>query len=203
MSFDQKLLAEKLKRYRDQFQTTISELSGSTGISEESLKLYEAGEKTPTGDEILIFADYYKCDYKYFISNEKLSSLQQTEILFRKHGNEFSKSDRWAVPETLFLLENASLLADILCRNHYEQFSFTKTGEYFKRHGIEAAAALRKHLNYGSNAVPMDIYQDFSRVGVRVFRRKLENSNISGMYFNHPVAGKCLLINYEHVRDHH
>jgi Zn-dependent peptidase ImmA (M78 family) len=29
-----------------------------------------------------------------------------------------------------------------------------------------------------------------------VFRRKLENSNISGLYIKHPIAGKCVLINY-------
>jgi len=42
----------------------------------------------------------------------------------------------------------------------------------------------------------MNIYNDMRRIGIRVFRRKLENSNISGLYIKHPVAGRCVLINY-------
>ena len=42
----------------------------------------------------------------------------------------------------------------------------------------------------------MNIYDDMRRIGIRVLRRKLENSKISGLYIKHPVAGRCVLINY-------
>lgn len=196
MSFDKILLAEKLKRYRDQLEVTVPELSEKTGIPVETISAYEAGEKLPTGDEILILADFYKCDYKFFISNEPLSAIEQTETLFRKHGDAFSKIDRWAVQEVLFLLENYHYLAEVLGKNQYESFTFQKKGNFFKGHGIEAAKSLRKHFEFSDNEVRLNIYQKFSQIGVRVFRRKLENSNISGMYLKHPYAGKCLLINY-------
>lgn len=196
MSFDSLALGEKLKKYREQFNISFDELSNATGISVESLKEFENGGKLPTGDEILIFADFYKCDYKIFISNEKIATFKQTETLFRRYKREFSKTDRWAVQEILYLADCEEFLIEALGFTKKEEFSFKKVGDYFKGHGIEAAKELRKFLNYPDNEVPMDIYQDFRNAGIHVFRRWLKNSRISGLFINHPIAGKCILINY-------
>jgi len=75
-------------------------------------------------------------------------------------------------------------------------FTFSPSGGYLKGHGEAAAARLRSALGYADNAVPRDVYADFRGVGVHVFRRKLGNSNISGLFIAHPVAGKCALVNY-------
>lgn len=196
MALDRSLLADKLKKYREQFQISVSDLSGATGIEESSLMAFENKEKIPTGDEVLILADYYKCDYKFFISNEKLAPFEQTETLFRRHGNEFSKEDRWAIQEFLFLAECEAFLIQSLELPPKALFTFNKHSSNHKRNGIEAAAALRSYLNYPNNGVKMDIYEDFRTIGISTFRRKLTNSNISGLYIKHPVAGKCILINY-------
>ena len=82
MTFDLALFSSKFKKYRAQFENSLDEISVSTGISIQSLTALENGEKKPTGDEVLILADYYKCDYQFFISNEKLAPFEQTEILF-------------------------------------------------------------------------------------------------------------------------
>lgn len=196
MPLDRKVLAEKLKRYREQFQVSILELSEATGIPEESLSAYENEEREPTGDEILILADFYRCDFRFFISNERVAPFDQTETLFRRYGDEFSKQDRWAVQEVLFLAGCESFLFQKLEPYKKHSFTFTKTGDYYKGHGIEAAAALRRELGYPSHKVPLDIYEDFRSIGIHVFRRKLRTSSISGLYIRHPVAGKCILINY-------
>ncbi len=196
MAFDRSLFSVKLKKYREQFQLSISELSEATGIETNLLSAYENEEKNPSGDDILILADFYKCDYKFFISNEILASFEQTETLFRKHGNDLSKEDRWAIQEFLFFAECESFLLHALQKDHKQSFEFLKTGSFHKNNGIEAANELRRHLNYKSREVPMDIYQDFRSIGIHTFRRKLYNSNISGMYIKHPIAGKCILINY-------
>jgi transcriptional regulator with XRE-family HTH domain len=91
---DLALLGDKLRRYREQFQATHADVCKGTGIAEYRLSEFEAGEATPTRDEVLILADYYKCDYKFFVSNEKLAPFEQTEALFRLHGSELSKEDR-------------------------------------------------------------------------------------------------------------
>ena len=92
-----KLFANKLERYRKQFEISFEELSAATGITKEKLVSYESGAAEPSGDEVLIIADYYKCDYKLFISNERLAPFEQTEKLFRMHGDEILKADRWAI----------------------------------------------------------------------------------------------------------
>ena len=196
MVLDLELLASKLRRYREQFQATISEVSSATGISENSLTTFENAEKQPTGDEILILADFYKCDYRFFISGEQLAAFEQTETLFRKHGEQLSKEDRWAIQEFLYLCECEEFLMGILPVNQRKPFTFTKQGSFYKGHGEAAATTLRRNLGYAPNMIGMDVYDDFRRIGLHVFRRHLDNSEISGLFIKHPIAGKCILVNY-------
>jgi Zn-dependent peptidase ImmA (M78 family)/DNA-binding XRE family transcriptional regulator len=196
MALDLQLLGEKLKGYRDQFQLSCEEVSKATGIDAETLANFERGERSPTGDQILILADFYKCDYKFFLSNERLAPFEQTKTLFRRFGEEFSKQDRWAVQEFLFLAEVESYLQSALSKEEAKEFSFKKTGTFLKGHGQQAAAALRQLLGYPDNQVPRNIYEDFRSIGIHIFRRRLDSSNISGLCVRHPVAGKCVLVNY-------
>ena len=196
MALDRLLLSKKLKKYRRQFKVSFEKLSDATGIEIDSLIAYEKEKKIPSGDEILILSDFHKCDYKFFISSEKLAPFEQTETLFRRHGNDFSKEDRWAIQELLFLAECEAYLVHNLQKQRKHHFKFTKSSDNHKSNGIKAAKELRKYLNYSSKVVPMDIYKDFRSIGIQTFRRKLNNSNISGLYIRHPVAGKCILINY-------
>ena len=187
--------ARKLRAYRDQRQLTLTELVAGTGIPLDRLERFESGDLVPTGDEVLIIADFFQCDYRFFVSNEKLAAFQQTETLYRKFGNEFTKADRRSIQEFFFLCECEAFLLSELNRK-IEPFSFTPTGNFFKGHGEDAAKALRKHFSYKPNEVPSDVYADFRRLGFHVFRRSLENSNISGLTIQHPSAGTCILVNY-------
>ena len=197
MTLNLVLVGNKIRRYREQLEISIQELSIATGIPNERLESCEAGQCEPTGDEILILADYFRCDYKFFISNEKLAPFEETEQLYRRYGDDFSKADRRSVQDFLFLCENEEYLIRQLGLDKSRQsFQFGKTGDYYKGHGEKAALALRHHLGYGPNEVGMNIYEDIRRIGVHVFRRKLGNSNISGLYIRHPTAGKCVLVNY-------
>jgi len=187
--------ARKLRSHRDQRQLTLLELAEGTGIPLTRLERCESGDLAPTGDEVLIIADFFQCDYRFFISNEKLAAFQQTEALYRKFGTEFTKNDRKSIQEFFFLCEcEAFLLAEL--DRKVEPFNFTPTGSVFKRHGEDAAKALRGHFSYKSNEVPSNVYDDFRRLGFHVFRRRLENSNISGLTIRHPWAGTCILVNY-------
>lgn len=195
MAIELASLSEKLRRFREQFHVSEVELSEKTGITTERIIGFEKSDLQPTGDEILILADFYKCDFRFFITNKKVTSFEQTEVLFRRYGEELTKADRWAIQEVLFLAENEAFLNEHLGRLN-SAFSFNKVGTNFKRHGQSAAERLREHLHYKENEVPLNVFNDFRNIGVRVFRRKLENSRISGLFINHPIAGKCILINY-------
>jgi hypothetical protein len=76
-------------------------------------------------------------------------------------------------------------------------FEFIPRGNYFKGQGAEAADALRRHFGYEPNSVPSNVYGDFRKLGFHVFRRRLTNSNISGLTIRHPAAGTCILVNYD------
>jgi Zn-dependent peptidase ImmA (M78 family) len=196
MALDLHLFGDKLRRYREQLQLSLDEVSHATGIREAALAAFENGAGSPTGDDVLILADFYKCDYKFFLSNERLTAFEQTDTLFRRFGDEFSRQDRWAVLEVLFLADVEFYLQSTLGKAPPRSFTFQKIGGYFKAHGEQAAAALRTYLGYADHQVPLNIYQDFRALGMHVFRRRLDNSNISGVYVRHPVAGPCILVNY-------
>lgn len=195
MAINLEALGGKLRKYRDQLQETIAEVAEVTGIPKDRLTEMEAGRVEPTGDEVLILADHFQCDFRYFISNERLAPFEQTDTLYRMHGREFSKADRRAVQEFLYLCETEAFLMAELHREHIS-FQFTPRDDFKKGHGEPAAKALLKALGFADNTLPRDVFAEFRRVGVHVFRRHLGNSNISGLFIRHPVAGKCALVNY-------
>ena len=196
MPIDLAFFGTKIRRYREQFELSLEELSQGTGIPAANLNALELGQTVPTGDQILILADFFRCDYKFFISNERLAPLEQTETLFRRHGDQLSKSDRWAIQEFLFLADAEEFLQESLDRKHSSSFVFTKSGTYLKRQAADAAARLRSFLGYSDSEVSPDVYSDLRRIGLHVFRRRLENSSISGLCMRHPRAGRCILVNY-------
>ncbi len=195
MAIDLRTLGSKLAKYRGQLKESVVEVASSTGIDAARLVAIEAGQAEPTGDEVLILADHYRCDFKFFISNEQVAPFEQTETLYRAHDNEFTKEDRRAVQDFLYLCETEDFLMRELGRPP-KSFSFAPTGTFFKGQGEAAAARLRAALGHSDRAVPRDVYAEFRSLGVHVFRRKLGNSNISGLFIMHPVAGKCALVNH-------
>lgn len=89
MSINLKALGSKLAKYRDQLNESIEELGEATGIEVARLYTIEGGEQEPTGDEVLILADHYRCDFNYFISNEQSAPFEQTATLYRAHDRDF------------------------------------------------------------------------------------------------------------------
>jgi Zn-dependent peptidase ImmA (M78 family) len=195
VTFDREQFGIKLKRLRDQQQLELAELSAGCGIAHERLQFMETGSSSPSGDEVLILADYFKCDYRFFVSNERLTATEQTESLYRRFGSEFRKSDRRAVLEFLYLCECEQMLQEELAVPK-RPFHFHPEGTFYKKHADDAAESLRAHFAYPGHAIPSDVYDDFRKIGFHLFRRRLENSNISGITIRHPIAGICMLVNY-------
>ncbi|SUD69740.1 DNA-binding protein [Pseudomonas putida] len=188
-------LGTKLSAYRTQLELSVEEVSAAIHITPDRLKLIEQGALEPTGDEVLMLADQYHCDFKHFITNERVAPFEQTEILYRKHGREFAKQDRRAVQEFLYLCETEAFLMKELNLSYIDFLPPPSSG-HFKGDGKSAAEAFRRFNQIPQNGVPRDVYSEIRRTGVHVFRRKLGNSNISGLFLSHPVAGRCILVNY-------
>lgn len=193
---DLKTLAARLCHAREVLTYSIDDVSQGTGLDHERIVAIEAGTQVPLGDEILILASFYDCDFRAFLDANVPAPVQQTDILFRRFGDSFSPQDRRAVQEFLRLCETEAELEGLL-KIPKQVFAPTVSGNYYKAHGEQASDALRQHLGYAENAAPRDVYVDFRKIGVHIFRRELANSEISGLYIQHPSSGHCVLINYD------
>jgi Zn-dependent peptidase ImmA (M78 family) len=197
MSFDLKIFSDKLNRYCGQYQIDIEELSSNTGIIHDRLARLIDVLSEPTGDEILILSDFFKCDYNFFISNEQLAPFEESEEFFRKNGD-INKQDRLNILEFLFLCECQDFLFKEMPDDyHIHKFNFVKTGNFYKQQGSNAAKKLRSFLNYKKDEIPSNVFDDFRKIGIHVFRRKLGHSSISGLYIYHRTAEHCVLVNYD------
>lgn len=192
-----RLIGERLAQARNLQKLVAEKVEADTGISGARLASIEAGTEAPSGDELLILASYYATDVRDFIDSSRPEPFKETGILYRRHGAAFTAEDRRSVQEFLFLCE---IEADLAAQLNVErvQFQFKPpSGDLHKTHGVDAAAALRRALGYTARQIRLDIYADFRRIGFHVFRRRLRNSELSGLYIEHPVAGHCILVNYD------
>jgi len=195
MSFDTKLFSAKLTSVLGQFATSIEKVSLETSIPVHRLKVLLEGKTEPSGDEVLILADYFKCDYRFFISNERLTAYEQTEKLFRAHADELDGSDRWLIQEFLFLCDAEQQLQDALHKSRPNTPALTSKTRSWRQQGALAAAKIRRHLGIMPKSIHTDIFKDIRSLGIHIFRRPLKNAKISGVFIRHPIAGPCILIN--------
>jgi Zn-dependent peptidase ImmA (M78 family)/transcriptional regulator with XRE-family HTH domain len=195
VALDLVLFSDKLRRVRELLRESLAGVAFATGIPESRLTLLESGSAEPTGDEVLILADHFREDFRFFISNDQKTVLERTEKLFRAYDTELDGVDRRSIQEFLFLCDNEAFLHAELGKKPSLLFSPVPSGNYAKGHGLAAARELRGLAGYQDRDVP-DIFHVLRRLGLHVFRRRLDNQNISGLFVDHPVAGPSLLINY-------
>lgn len=196
MPFTAVAFGRKLASLRSDFGQDLGSLATASGISADRLEMFERGDQEPTGDEVLILADYFHKDFRFFLSDEALDSEEGVELLFREHGSALSARDRIAISEFAYLCRcQAALELDLGRKPSAGGFNFQPQGTYYIRQGRECAAALRRHLGLSEKQVLRDIFDVMRQLGIKVFRRRLENSEISGLFMNHPVAGRCILVN--------
>lgn len=196
MSINLQAVSEKLKHARELQGLSLLNVSEGTGITHERLEKIESAQLKPSGDEVLILASFYHHDFLDFLDDARPAPFEKTDILYRRHGSAFTPEDRRAIQEFLYLCEIESALESDL-NISTTTFSPIPRGGHFKTHGEEAAEELRSVLRYKQNAIPRDVFADIRKIGIHIFRRRLTNSDISGLYIEHPVAGHCVLINYD------
>jgi len=199
MKIDLVLISTRLAEARRLQAVELAEVATQTAIDTGRLASIEAGKQTPSGDELLILANYYARDFRDFVDPSRPEPFKQTDILYRRFGQEFTPSDRRAIQEFLFLCEMEATLEKELGRRS-APFLFTPTGNHLKSHGDQAAKALRRQMGYSTKQIRLDIYFDFRSIGLHVFRRRLTNSEISGLYIEHPIAGHCRPLHISQLR---
>lgn len=193
MSLNLAVLGGKVAAYRRDISDTVEEVAAATGVAIERIAAIEAGEAEPTGDEILILSDYFRCDYKVFLTDDALPNAPSTQTLYRAKSADFGKEDRRAIRDFIYLCETEHELEQELGRL---TVSFELPIDVRTRSATDAAvAAVRARLAYGERGLPLDVFGACRKLGARVFRRSLGNSDISGLFVVHPIAGKCILVN--------
>ena len=195
MAYDKILIAQKLLRSRNNMGLSKAEVSSLAGISISRIDALETGTIEPSGDEILILADVYKEDFRYFISNQNLSSAETVDELYRLNGS-ITNTDKRAIQSFIFHSANEQGLLDSLGKKR-EVFTLPKISNdrIWKSDGIKVAQALRQFLGYKNTEAYQNLYQEFRRIGIHLFRARLEDSSLSGLFIKHPVADKCVLVN--------
>lgn len=196
MSINVRNLAERLINIRNALEYSVEEVAQITGIAIDRINLIEKATEKPTGDEVLILASTYQCDFRSLIDDRLPPPNSQTEILFRRLGDSLKVSDRRAIQDFLHLCQMEASMERLL-QTRKNDFSYSPTGQFYKGHGQNAATTLRSKLNYKDNEVPRNIYDDFRSIGIHIFRRRLTNTEISGLYIKDSSAGHCVLINYD------
>lgn len=196
MALNLEVLSQRLRQAREVLAYSAEEVGKQVGIDFARLLAIEAGELKPSGDEVLILASFYDCDFRAFLDESLPPPVEQSDILFRRFGKEFTPNDRRAIQQFLHLCVIEMELENAL-KEKKRLFSFNPSGTHYKTHGQQAAEALRHQLGHRDNEAPRDIYADFRSIGIHIFRRRLSNPEISGLYVEHPAAGHCVLVNYD------
>lgn len=197
MAFTIQGFARKLRSLRESFGHSVAEVADNTGIGTQALQALEAGTVSPTGDEVLIIADFFRQDFSWFIDDQAENPDENMTLLLRSEGGRLTASDRHAIAEFVHLCKSQALLEEMSGHRLVGgEFAFTPRGSYYKGHGIDCAKALREYHKLLPNAVIPDIFDWLRKSGLRVFRRALPSSTISGLFVRHPEAGRCILINY-------
>jgi Zn-dependent peptidase ImmA (M78 family) len=197
MAYDHLKIAQKLLRSRNNMGLDKIEVSNLTGIDVDRIEALESGIVEPSGDEILILADVYKEDFRYFISNQNLSSAETVDELYRLNGS-ITKIDKQAIQSFIFHSANEQSLFDSLGKKNEVFVSPSINNErVWKSDGIKVAQALRQFLGYKNMDAYRNLYYEFRRIGLHIFRVKLQDSNLSGLFVKHPIADKCVLVNFD------
>jgi Zn-dependent peptidase ImmA (M78 family)/DNA-binding XRE family transcriptional regulator len=197
MSFDFKLLGRKIKETRETLLIEKEEVAKYLGCSVDEYEKIENGEShSIDGDTIILISQVLEMDFRYFVSGDYISAESQIKELFRQNGD-ITKNDRKAIRKFIRLCEEKNNLEDLLLREKpippdYSGYRFKSNNHKYQ--GITAAYMERRRLNIDDYI--NDIYGLLRKQKIHIFRRRLEDSNISGVYIKHPVAGHCVLINY-------
>jgi len=197
MSFDYKLLGKKLREARESLLMKPQEVAQHLQIAPDEYLRIESGEQQATGDQIVFLATLFRRDFRYFVTGDYPSAESQIQEMFRQNAT-LSKRDRLSIQEFARLCEHEAFLQSLLGAEQvappdYSQHPFGHN--HYKRQGAEVAILERDRLLLGRQPIA-DIFKIMRRQGIKVFKRQLEDHNISGLYLWHPVAGHCVLVNY-------
>jgi Zn-dependent peptidase ImmA (M78 family) len=198
MTFDYQVLGRKLRNARESLTFSLQDSASYLQISLQEYLDIEEGKQKITGDQLVLLTTLYRRDFRYFVTGDYPSAESQIQEMFRRNAA-LSQKDRIAIQEFVRLCEYEEFLEREIF--HHQPFMIPDYSQnsskypYFKEQGKEAASWERSRLALEEQPIN-NIFELLRNQGIHVFKRRLEDRNISGLYINHPLAGHCILVNY-------
>ncbi|SFH73076.1 ImmA/IrrE family metallo-endopeptidase [Planctomicrobium piriforme] len=200
MPFSSAEIGRRIRDIREQVSFPASSAAEALGISEADFLAIEDGRLNPIpGDYILILSRILEADFRVFISNDLDAVEKETRQVFRALSNP-EPSDVMAIRRFVSYCMSEADLESILDQPRPSlpsQYPLPAAfGKLHKTQGRIAAQQERDRLGLGLAPI-RNVFRLVRSQGTRVFRHRLADANLSGVTVLHPLAGVCVLINYE------
>ncbi len=197
MNFNYVSLGNKIKTKRESLLLSSFEVAEKVGVTESSYLQIENGTSdNVSGDLIVRISLCLNVDFRFLISPDYLTAENEVNELFRIN-NSLTKSDRASIQNFIRLCEYKSEIEELLGKTKPNPGDYSTYRFPNRRHdlqGKECAKIERQRLGIIG---PIDNpYNLLRSQKIHIFRKQLEERNISGLYIKHPRAGDCILINY-------
>jgi len=193
-------IGRRINMVREELGIPVEVLAEACGVAPATITELEVGTLAPVpGDYILIASRILKTDFRYFVSDVLDDVEENTRQVFRSL-TEPQPPDLMAIRrfmmfcmaeqelETLLEIQRPSLPPVCPRPGSIEHLH--------KDQGRRAAAQERERLILGNQPIG-NVFQILRDQGVRLFRHRLEDAQLSGVTVSHPKAGVCVLVNCE------
>ena len=187
----------RVRQVREETRLAPGEVAERSGIPLPEYEQLEAGQLSPLpGDYVLLVADALDKDFKFFISTDLDEEEEQTREIYRALG-EPTTEDRLSIRRFLRFSTVERDLELLLGVKHSDLPvpRAPSRGRHIDQ-GEAAAGQERQRLGLG-NAPIANVFDVLRGQGIRLFRFKLADSEVSGLTIVHPAAGACVLVNYD------
>ena len=193
-------IGRRIKKVREELGVAVEAVAEACGALPSTIASLEAGTLDPLpGDFILIASRVLKTDFRCFVSDLLDDVEENTHQVFRSLTAPKSP-DLMAVRRfMMFCMAEQELetLLEVQPRSLPPIYPRPGSTEYLhKAQGRLAAIQERDRLLLGNHPVA-NVFQILRQQGVRLFRHRLEDAELSGVTVSHPKAGACVLVNCE------
>lgn len=193
-------IGRRIRQVRKDLGISVEAVATACGTEPASVVKLEEGTLAPLpGDYILIAARLLKTDFRYFISNSLDDVEAETRQVFRSLASP-TPADLLAIRRfMLFCMAERELEELLDVERTVDVPSYPRPNAKERLHrdqGRRAAQQERERLLLGNRPIT-NVFELLRKQGVRVYRHRLDNAQLSGVTILHPKAGSCVLLNYD------
>lgn len=198
-SIDTETLGERLRIARSQANLTQEASASALGVSRTTLIAIESGQRRARNDELLALANLYSTTVGHLVSVDSIHV--DLAAKFRRIENKAISSNSGAAIALLNALVSGAVELERALgaelKYDYPPPVRVSSSNYAAQ-AEDAAISFRYRFGFGPGRID-DLYSALELdVGIRVFCRDLEDSEISGLYAFDSEVGACILVNSKH-----